>query len=59
MAKKESKPWGIWVLSLEKWMMDSPTRKSRFKLRREAAKEADEFNRAWKGRKHDYEARKI
>ena len=59
MVKKESKPWGIWVLSLEKWMMDSPTRKSRFKLRREAAKEADEFNRAWKGRKHDYEARKI
>jgi hypothetical protein len=59
MVKKESKPWGIWVLSLEKWMMDSPTRKSRFKLRREAVKEADEINRAWKGRKHDYEARKI
>jgi len=59
MAKKESKPWGIWVLSLEKWMMDTPTRKSRFKLRREATKEADDINRAWKGRKRDYEARKI
>jgi hypothetical protein len=46
-------------MSLEKWMMDSPTRKSRFRLRRDAAKEADEMNRAWKGRKHDYEARKI
>jgi len=39
--------------------MDSHTRKSRFKLRRDAAKEAESFNKAWKGRKHDYEARKI
>ena len=59
MAKRESNPWGIWVMSLEKWMMDSPTRKSRFRLRRDAAKEAESFNKAWKGRKHDYEARKI
>ena len=59
MAKRQSKPWGIWIESLNNWLMDTPTRKSRFKLRRDAAKEADGFNRAWKGRKHDYEARKI
>ena len=59
MSKRESKPWGIWILSLNKWLMDTHTRKSRFNLRREAVKEADEINRAWKGRKHDYEARKI
>jgi len=59
MSKRKSKPWGVWVLSLEKWMMDSSTRKSRFLLRHEATKEADEMNRAWKGRKFDYEARKI
>ena len=59
MSKRESKPWGVWILSLEQWLMDSPKRKSRFRLHRDAAKEADEINRAWKGRKHDYEARKI
>ena len=59
MSKKESKSWGIWILSLNQWLMDTHTRKSRFNLRREAAKEADEINHAWKGRKHDYEARKI
>tara|TARA_R100000008_G_C3455889_1_gene101725 strand:+ start:368 stop:547 length:180 start_codon:yes stop_codon:yes gene_type:complete len=56
---KESKPWGIWVLSSETWMMDSPRKKSRFRLRREAASEAESFNKAWKGRKPDYEARRI
>ena len=34
-------------------------RKARYELRREAAKDADDFNTAWRGRKHIYEARKI
>ena len=59
MAKRKPKPWGIWITSQNTWMMDSPTRKSRYELRREAAKEADEFNHMWKGRKQVYEARRI
>jgi len=59
MAKRESKPWGVWVKSTQTWLLDGPSRKSRFKLRRDAVKGADDLNYAWKGRKHDYEARKI
>ena len=59
MSKREPKPWGVWIKSTQTWLLDKPSRKSRFRLRREAAKEADELNHAWRGRKHDYEARKI
>ena len=59
MAKKKIKPWGIWITSQNTWMMDSPSRKARYELRREAVKEAHEFNTMWKGRKHVYEVRKI
>ena len=59
MSKARNKPWGIWVTTSKEWMMNSPTRKARYEFKREAAKEADEFNHMWKGRKHVYEARKI
>jgi hypothetical protein len=60
MAKRKSKPWGIWVTSSEQWMTTGDgSRKARYELRREAAKDADDFNTAWRGRKHIYEARKI
>ena len=60
MAKRKSKPWGIWVTSSEQWMTTGDgSRKARYELRREAAKDADDFNTAWRGRKHIYEAKRI
>ena len=59
MAKRKSKPWGIWVISGKQWMTTSGGRKARYELRRDAAKDADDFNHMWRGRKHIYEARKI
>jgi hypothetical protein len=60
MAKRKSRPWGIWVSSLEEWLVeDSGGRKARYEFRREAAKEAHEFNTMWRGRKQVYEVRKI
>jgi hypothetical protein len=57
MASK--KPWGIWVTSSKQWMIINGGRKARYKLRRDAAKDADDFNHMWRGRKHIYKARKI
>ena len=60
MAKRKPKPWGIWVITSSKqWMTAGGGRKARYELRREATKDADDFNTAWRGRKHIYEARKI
>ena len=60
MAKRKPKPWGIWVTSSKQWMTtDGGKRKARYELKREAAKEANDFNTMWRGRKHIYEARKI
>ena len=58
MAKKKSKPWGIWITSLNSWLMDG-RKKARYELRREAVAEAHDFNYMWKGRKNIYEVRKI
>ena len=38
---------------------DGGKRKARYELKREAVKEANDFNTMWRGRKHIYEARKI
>ena len=59
MASK--KPYGIWVHTLKEWMMEdsSSNKKARYKLKREAEKEAQEFNRVLKNKKPVYEARKI
>jgi len=51
--------WGIWITTQNDWLMDTPKRKARYEFKREAAKEANEFNTMWRGRKHKYEARKI
>ena len=59
MTKRKPKPWGIWVTSSKQWMTSGNSRKARYELRRDAAKEADEFNHMWRGRKHIYEARRI
>jgi len=59
MAKRKPKPWGIWVTSSKQWMTSGNGRKARYELRRDASKEADDFNTAWRGRKHIYEARRI
>ena len=60
MAKRKPKPWGIWVTSSKQWMTtDGGKRKARYELKREAVKEANDFNTMWRGRKHIYEARKI
>ena len=60
MAKRKPKPWGIWVTTSKQWMTTGDgSRKARYELKREAAKEANEFNTTWRGRKHIYEARKI
>jgi hypothetical protein len=59
MSKRKPKFWGIWVTSIKEWMTTSGGKKARYKLRREAAKDADDFNTAWRGRKHIYEVRKI
>ena len=60
MAKRKPKPWGIWVTSSKQWMTTGGGgRKARYELRREATKDAGDFNTAWRGRKHIYEARKI
>ena len=60
MAKRKPKPWGIWVTNSKQWMTtDGGRRKARYEFKRDAAKEANDFNTMWRGRKHIYEARKI
>tara|TARA_R110000824_G_scaffold230413_2_gene418090 strand:+ start:269 stop:454 length:186 start_codon:yes stop_codon:yes gene_type:complete len=60
VAKRKSKPWGIWVTSSKQWMTTGDgSRKARYELQRDASKEANEFNTMWRSRKHIYEARKI
>jgi len=60
MTKRKPKPWGIWVTTSKQWMTtDGGKRKARYELRREASKDADDFNHMWRGRKHIYEARRI
>ena len=59
MAKRKPKPWGIWVTSSKQWMTANGGRKARYTLKREAAKEANDFNTMWRGREHIYEARRI
>ena len=58
MAKK---PYGIWVTTLKEWMSidSSGKRRARYELKRDAQKEADEFNRVLKNKKQVFEARKI
>ena len=59
MAKRKPKPWGIWVTSSKQWMTANGGRKARYTLKREAAKEANDFNTMWRGLEHIYEARRI
>tara|TARA_R110000737_G_scaffold118866_2_gene151275 strand:- start:80 stop:265 length:186 start_codon:yes stop_codon:yes gene_type:complete len=60
MAKRKPKSWGIWVNSIKSWLTtDGGRRKARYEFKREALKEAHEFNTMWRGRKQVYEARKI
>ena len=58
MAKK---PYGIWVNTLKEWMSidSSGKRRARYELKRDAQKEADEFNKVLKNKKQVFEARKI
>ena len=44
MAKRKPKPWGIWVTSSKQWMTSDGGRKARYELRRDASKDADDFN---------------
>ena len=55
------KPYGIWVNTLKEWMMidSSSNKKARYKLKKDAQKEANEFNRVLKNKKQVFEARKI
>ena len=60
MSKRKPKPWGIWVTSSKQWMTTGDgSKKARYEFKKDAAKEANEFNTMWRGRKHIYEARKI
>ena len=59
MTKRKPKPWGIWVTSSKQWMTSGSGRKARYELRRDAVKDADDFNHMWRGREHIYEARRI
>ena len=59
MAKRKPKPWGIWVTSSKQSMTANGGRQARYTLKREAAKEANDFNTMWRGREHIYEARRI
>ena len=55
------KPYGIWVHTLKELMMidSSSNKKARYKLKKDAQKEANEFNRVLKNKKQVFEARKI
>jgi hypothetical protein len=61
MSKRKSKPWGIWVTSSKHWMTTGGgSRKARYEFQRDAAKEANDFNKmGLRGRQHIYEARRI
>ena len=60
MAKRKPKPWGIRVTNSKQWRTtDGGRRKARYEFKRDAAKEANDFNTMWRGRKHIYEARRI
>ena len=60
MSKRKPKPWGIWVTSIKQWMTASGGKKARYEFKRDAAKEANDFNKmCLRGREHIYEARKI
>ena len=56
---KTKKPWGIWVTTSKHWMEGNNNRKARYEFRREALKDAEEFNTMWRGRPHIYEVKKI
>ena len=59
-AKRKPRPYGIWVTTSKQWMTtDGGKKKARYEFKRDAAKEANDFNTMWRGRKHIYEARKI
>ena len=47
------------MTSSKQWMTSGGGRKARYELKREAAKEANDFNTMWRGREHIYEARRI
>jgi len=61
MTKRKSKPWGIWVTTSKQWMTTGDgSRKARYELKKDAAKEANDFNKmSLRGREHTYEARRI
>ncbi|MAG24314.1 hypothetical protein CMI47_01930 [Candidatus Pacearchaeota archaeon] len=64
MIKKKSKQtkndvWGIWLINQKSWLEDKDRKPASYKLKREAQKECDEFNNAWKGRKKSYEVKKL
>ena len=47
-------------MTSKQWMTtDGGKRKARYEFKRDAAKEANDFNTMWRGRKHIYEARRI
>jgi hypothetical protein len=56
---KIKKPWGIWVKTSKEFMEDNQCKKARYQFRREAVKDAEDFNNMWRGRPDIYEARKI
>jgi len=56
---KTKKPWGIWVTTSKQWMDGNNRRKARYEFRREAVKDAEDFNNMWRGKKSIYEARRI
>jgi len=56
---KTKKTWGIWITASKQWMEGNNRRKARYEFRREATKDAEDFNTMWRGRPHIYEARKI
>ena len=56
---KTKKPWGIWVTTSKQYMEGNNGRKARYEFRREAVKDAEDFNNMWRSRPHIYEVRKI
>lgn len=57
--KLKDHPWGVWVNSLDVWLEGEGREPVTYRTRRDAMKDCNEFNNAWKGRKHTYEPRKF
>ena len=58
-SKSKKEPWGVWIPSLNTWLEDVGRKPATYRTRKEAQKDCNEFNGAWRGRKHTYEPKRF